>query len=216
MKTIDCEQYSEPWWEARRGVPTASNFKRIITPATGKLSAQADDYICELIAEKYHIGAMDELSGPATAAMRNGTETEPEARRWYCLEQDDVREVGFIMTDCGRFGCSPDGLVGENGGLELKCPVGKTHIRYLLDGHLPDEYKAQVHGSLIVSGRAWWDFLSYVPGLPPFKIRVEPDDFTDKLRAALEVFWQKYQDTIAALDIPAPEREVFTDADHPF
>lgn len=201
MKLYDCEQLSEAWFELHRGRPTASRFGRIITPRTGKLAAGADDLICELVAERFYPGQLIELAQPPSRAMLHGTQCEPEARRFYEMEVGrDVREVGFLATDDERFGASPDGLVGEDGGLELKCPQGKTQVRYLLDGVLPDDYRAQVHGCLIVSGRAWWDFLSYCPGLPPFLIRTYPDEFTVKLLAALEEFWDRYQGALSKLN----------------
>ena len=194
MILVDVKQGSPEWLEARRGVPTASNFHRIITAKSAKLSAQADDYACELLAERYHLGPIDELSGPATAAMRNGLATEPEARRWYEFEHGFVSQVGFCLTDDGRFGCSPDGLVGDDGLLEIKRPTGKTHIRWLVDGGLPEEHKAQCHGALIVTGREWLDFWSTVPGLPPLLVRVVHDDFTLALAECLEQFHEKLED----------------------
>lgn len=205
MKIIECQQGSSEWWEARRGVATASEFSRIITSVKGNLSAAADNYICELLAEKFHVGPAEELAGFCSKAMRNGSECEPQARAWYeMVNHVKVEEVGFILSDCGRVGCSPDGLIGEDGGLELKCPHGKTHLRYCLDGTLPEEYKAQVHGALAITGRAWWDFLSYVPGLPPFCIRVEPDDFTEQLRRALEEFHARYLEIQDLLGLAEP------------
>lgn len=191
-RVFDFPQYSEEYWQTRRGIPTASNFGRIITPKKMQLSAGADDYIAELIADKVANVTPFSTDRPMTREMADGTNREPEARQWYAMQADaDVREVGFLLTDCGRFGCSPDGLIGEDGGLELKCPTLKTQVKYLLDGGLPDEYKAQVHGSLIVSGRKWWEFVSYAPGLPPLLIRVYPDSFTELLRKALEDFYVK-------------------------
>jgi putative phage-type endonuclease len=197
MKTFMFEQYSPEWWAIRKGVPTASSFDKIITAKTMKPSASQDDYICELIADRV-TEAVPEEDRPMSKAMAAGLEMEPEARRWYELECDqDVVQVGFCLDDKGRFGCSPDGLVGDDGGLELKCPMAKTQAKYLLAGTLPDEYKGQVHGQMIVTGRKWWDFASYCPGLPPLLIRVTPDAYTDALRAEMEKFWAKY---MAALD----------------
>ncbi len=194
MKEIECDQLSPEWWEARKGVPTASCFSRIIT-AGGKLSAQADDYIAELIGERVCLtpNYFTTQGKPVTRDMQHGTDTEPEARRFYEMERGvDVRRVGFIMTDDCRFGCSPDGLVDPDGALELKCVMLKTQVKYLLEGTLPSEYRAQVHGQLIVTGRKWVDFLSYAPGLEPFIIRVEPDAFTRELKVGLEMFWDRY------------------------
>lgn len=196
MKCYDFEQYSMQWWAIRRGVPTASMFGKIITPAKGELSKQADDYIHQLIADQYD-PEYGEVEDYVSAAMRNGTQMEPEARRFYEFERDcTVDEVGFCIDDDGRFGCSPDGLVGGDGGLELKSPLAKTHIAYLIADELPDAYKPQVHGSLVVTGREWWDFMSYVPGFPPLLIRVEPDEYTEKVRKALDDFWPRYQEAL--------------------
>lgn len=197
MKSFNFEQYSEQWWEIRRGVPTASRFHKIITPKTGKLSASADELICELVAERVQPGPV-EPDRPINRAMEHGIQTEDEARGWYEFDRDaKVQQVGFCLSDCGRFGCSPDGLIGDDGGLELKCPELRTQVRYLLDGGLPDEYKAQVHGSLIVTGRQWWDFVSYAPGLPQHVVRVVPDSYTELLRAALDQFWERYQSILS-------------------
>ncbi len=193
MKTFYCEQQSPEWWELHRGVPTAGSFDRIITPKKAQLSAGADDLICELIAQRLTIGSIAPQQGFTSHAIQHGIETEAEARRWYEMDRGlDVQQVGMCMTDDGRFGCSPDGLVNDDGGLELKCPTLKTHVAYLRDGVLPAEYKPQVHGCLIVTGRLWWDFLSYAPGLDPLLVRVTPDEFTEKLRECLELFWASY------------------------
>lgn len=188
MIVVDCVQGTEEWAAARRGVPTASGASRIITPAKGDLSKSAHDYACELIAEEmlppnYWVTEVN------TAAMQMGTLTEREARDYFALEKNvDVVEVGFCLTDDRRFGCSPDGLIGDDEGLELKCPLHKTQVKYLLAGDLPNEYKPQVHWSLVVTGRARWNFMSYAPGLPPLLLVVEPDEYTDKVRAAMETF----------------------------
>jgi hypothetical protein len=200
-----CEQLSHSWWQLRRGVPTASGFDRILTPAQGKPSGQQEDYIAELVAERAEFTApfVVPSGGFVSGEMEEGLRREPEARSWYAMQTDGtVRQVGFVLSACGRWGCSPDALVGEDGGLELKNPAAKTHVRWLLRGGLPPEYRCQVHGCLIVTGRKFWDFLSYMPGFPPLLVRVEPDDFTEKLRAELEAFDQKYRavlDRIAAL-----------------
>ncbi len=188
MKRFDFPQYSPEWWAVRRGVPTASCFDQIVTPTKGELSKSSVGYAHQLIAD-----ALDpdygRVSDFATAAMRNGTIMEPEARRYYTFETGvEVEQVGFCLDDDGRFGASPDGLAGADGLLELKSPTPKTHVGYLLAGTLPAEYRPQLHGQLIVTGRAWCDFMSYVVGFPPLLVRVEPDDYTERLRVALDEF----------------------------
>lgn len=173
------EQGSTEWHALRAGVPTASNFGKIVT-STGAPSKSAGDYVNQLIGEKL-LGKTEE--GFKTEWMQRGTELESEAREMYEFTQDvTVDQVGFIGKESPACGCSPDGLVGETGGLEIKCPKLQTHIKYLLYGKLPSEYHRQVHGSLYVTGREWWDFMSYYPGLQPFIIRVFPDEkFNDEL-----------------------------------
>ena len=132
-----------------------------------------------------------------------GEALEPEARELYAFERDvTLQQVGFILNDAGTAGCSPDALVfGDpegDGGLECKCPDGPTHVKWMRAGTLPDEHKAQVHGSLILTGLPWWDFLSYCPGYDRILIRVRPDDFTAKLRACLDRFVSDYAAARAA------------------
>lgn len=201
MKIIDVVQMSPEWYEARMGIPTASRFDRIITAKTGKLSAAADDLIAELIAERLdpHPGGMTEK--PMNAAMRHGVDTEPEARRFFEMERGvQVRQVGFCTTDDGRIGCSPDGLIDPDGVLELKVPQLKTHIGYLMRNELPPEYAAQCHGHLVVTGRAYCDFMSY-GGLTiePLIVRVEPNEYTRNLRIALEQFLERLDRAIRKL-----------------
>ena len=209
MRVVDCKQGSPEWFNVRAGIPTASEFGRLLTPKKLQFSeAGSRSYACELIAARLMGGAPEGVESYGTRAMQYGTDTEPEARAFYTLDRDtDVEQVGFCLSDDGLIGCSPDGLVGDDGGLELKCPLMKTHISYLIDGGLPDAYKAQVHGSMIVTGRSWWDFMSYAYGAPPLLVRVEPDDYTDALREAIEAFHPIYQDmwqTVSAL-LPEPK-----------
>jgi hypothetical protein len=203
MTIIDCIQYDPSWWEARRGIPTASGFDRIITP-TGKPSAQADGYIDELIGDLVDLrpNAFSERGRMGTPEMQAGRDAEPAARAWYALESGaDVKQVGFCLSDCGRFGCSPDGLVGDDGVLELKCPMLKTQSSYLRKAELPNDYRPQVHGHLLVTGRKWVDFMSYAPGLPTFRVTVVPDEYTAKLKAALDEFLVRYAEALAKFNI---------------
>jgi hypothetical protein len=189
MKEHDVIQGSEEWAQLRRGRPTASCFDKIITPAKGELSKSATDYACQLIAETmtpphYWIGN-DYQSGP----MANGSRTEREARDYLEMQlNQDIRQVGFVTTDDGSVGASPDGLIDPSLGVELKCPEHKRQIRYLIDGVLPVEYRPQVHGNMLVTGRSEWLFMSYAVGLPPLIVPVKVDEFTQKLAEALQQF----------------------------
>ena len=198
-KIFTFPQYSPEWWEARRGKATASNMHRILTPKTGKLSASHVDYICELIADLANPGSIAP-EGFVSPAMIAGSAMEPHARRFYEFDRNiDVQEVGGCLSDCGRHWCSPDGLVGEEGGIEIKYPEAKTHVRYMLDGTLPDDYKVQVHSCLLITGRKWWDWISYSERFRPIIIRVVPDKFTDALAVALEEFDKRYREALAKI-----------------
>lgn len=181
MQVLNLEQGTKEWFDARKGIPTASCFSKIITPAKGDKSASSKTYMYELIAEK--LGAT--IEGFSNDWTDRGTELEGMARSTFEFITDlKVEEVGMIKTDCGSVGCSPDGLIGEDGGLEIKCPKASTHIKYLIEGVLPLEYKAQVMGSLMVSERKYWYFMSYHPELDPFILKVERDEeFIEKMRS---------------------------------
>ena len=174
MIVIDCLQGSDAWRTARLGIPTASQFGRLITPKTRKPSASADGYLRDLVAE-WLLGVP--LDDATSQWMERGAEIEAEARSTYSLIRDlAVLQVGFCLRDDGKVGCSPDGLVGEDGGLEIKVPSAAIHTGYLLEpDSLADEYRCQVQGSLYVTGRAWWDLLSFNPVLPPVLVRCDPD-----------------------------------------
>ena len=218
MKVFDCVQYSEEWWLLRQALPTASNFDRIITAVTGKPSSAQLAYACELAAELTFLGPnffTERQDRPKSLAMQVGTDTEPEARRYYeMLMEAEVEHVGFCLSDCGRYGCSPDGLVKKDGvrvgALELKCPELKTHAGYLLSGDpsVPAEYRPQVHGHLVVTGLPWCDFLSYAPPLDPFRVRVVPNGYTTKLKQCIEDFCGEYDEVVKKLGLEEKRAEV--------
>lgn len=193
MKVMTFPQRSEAWYAARRGLPTCSRFDAILTPKTGKPSASQDRLINELIAES-KLPAQEGVILPMTDEMEYGMKLEAEARCSYELEHTsgNVTEIGFVLHDSGLFGGSPDALVGNDGGVEIKCPAAHTHIGYVRGEVLPDDYKCQVHGHLIVTGRPWWDFFSYCRHFDPFLVRVVRDDFTAKLESELMAFCERY------------------------
>lgn len=158
MEIINCEQGSKTWLKARLGVATASNFSKIVT-SKGEPSKQLKPYAIKLASELLTVEHEESF---LNKDMERGNELEPEARQAYqeyvfC----EVQEVGFMSCkDCGY---SPDGLVGEDGLIEIKCPNQTTHTKYLYEDRLPVEYWAQCQGGLMVSGRKYLDFISYNP-----------------------------------------------------
>jgi hypothetical protein len=173
MRIDQNEQGSPEWLAARLGIPSASMFAKLVT-TKGIWSASADAYINQLVAERL-TGEREEVF--QSHHMLRGTELEPDARDLYSLMSDaEVTEVGFCLHDTLSAGCSPDGLIGEDGGLEIKCPAPSTHVEYLRGGVLPSKYKQQVMGCLWITGREWWDFVSYHPTMKPLIVRVERDE----------------------------------------
>ena len=185
-------QGSEAWHAARTGKLTASNASKVIT-AGGKLSTQRGSYMDELISDCFCPG---QNAWQGNANTDRGTAMEPLARAAFESRFSlEVEEVGFVTREDGVIGCSPDGLISRGGnhvqGLEIKCPLPKTHLRYLLEGGLPDAYKPQVHFSMMVTGLPW-HFFSYCPGMRPHHLFVEPDAYTAKLQAMVEEFVSEY------------------------
>ncbi len=173
MRVTEHEQRSEGWFAARLGIPTASQFGKIITP-TGKKSAQMAAYCNQLIAEKI---TGEPTYVKVTDAMQHGTDTEPEARAFYEIAYDvEVFEVGLCLHDTLDAGASPDGLVGDDGLLEIKCPQPGTMVEYLREEWLPAKYKPQVQGQLWITGREWCDFFAYHPTMKPLMVRTYRDE----------------------------------------
>lgn len=190
MQILDCDQGSPEWFEARAGLPTASQFHRFVTAARGDYSKQAQGYIADLLVEI--------VQGPSEAQstyyMDRGSLLEDEARSWYEFEKDvDVSVPGLVINKGA--GWSPDGFdVKWLAGLEIKCPKPSTHVKWLLDGKLPPEHKAQCHGALLIGELGWLDFVSYCPGFEPLVVRVEPDHYTECVDACLEQFLEDLND----------------------
>jgi len=173
MRIIDCRQQTEEW-DRWRNRPTASEFSKCCTPVRGDYASQAAGYAAKIVAKR--LGVYTEP--PPTFWMEWGTEHEPNAMAAYTTQTGrEVTEVGFILPDgTDAYGGSPDGLVGDHGLIEIKCPAPETLIAYHADGVLPVQYKTQIQGLLLISGRAWCDFYVFHPELTPFLLRVEPDE----------------------------------------
>jgi putative phage-type endonuclease len=176
MIIFDIEQRSEAWHAARAGRVTGTRFKSLMAKETTQTYRDlAYDLAAEIITGKTEEGYVSE-------AMQNGIDTEPIARAEYIATVGvDVVEAGFVILGEGAkyydwIGVSPDGLIGEDGLLEIKCPLPKTHLKYIDAGRLPAEYRYQAQGQLFVTGRAYCDFMSFVEGMQPFILRVYPDN----------------------------------------
>lgn len=194
MKIHEVDQGSLEWMQLRAGIPTASELDALLTPKWKiKTGAGPQTYLEKKLAEWWQGGPLPGFSGAFD--MEQGQILETEARPWYALTYNvDIQRVGFITTDDGTAGCSPDGLINGSG-LEIKCPQAHTHVGYLLAGVLPDEYAAQVHGSLFVTGLPAWRFVSYRRGFPPLVLEVERDEeICETISNALALFQEQLEE----------------------
>lgn len=184
--SIDIEQGSAEWHLLRLGIPTASGGSRIMTPKRQEYSAAAKGYIAELMAETM-LG--QPLDWATTDFMVRGTEMEAEARDWYELTRGvEVRQTGFLLAYDGSEGVSPDGLVGDEGGVEIKCYGARHHMEHLL-GLDEGAVDPQVQASMRITGRKWWDVVAYNPKLPSRIHRVYRDEgYLAKLDACMIQF----------------------------
>lgn len=183
---IDCVQNTEEWRQARLGVITASMFHKIVTPTKCEYSKQADDYENALASEIITGDPSEDFGG--TYWTNRGHELEPDAIDFYKFQNDlEITHGGFVLSDCGGYGASPDAFVGEEGLLEIKCLSPKEHFWTLIN---PSDHKdrwPQLQGQLMVTERAWVDILFYHPKMKPSIKRIERDeDYISKLRTAVE------------------------------
>ena len=193
MKTYHCAQGSEEWLERRLGIPTASEFDRIITPAKLELSKSSKPFMCKKLAEWMYGAPLEAFVSPW---MERGKGLEAEAVRYYEMDRDvETSAVGLVTTDDGMIGASPDRLVGDDGLLEMKCPALETHVGYMLDpSSLVADYRMQTQGQLWVCGdREWSDLMSYYPGFPSVIVRQQVDT---KVSLALSTHIPAFVDTM--------------------
>ena len=193
IQIFNCVQGESSWFDCRKGVATASKFKDVLAKGQGLTRAK---YMRVLAGEIITGTPHDSYSN---AAMERGKEQEPEARRLYEMLHDvECVQVGFIRR--GDIGCSPDGLIGEDGGFEVKSKAADIQIEILEADAMPSEHVAQVQGSILVTQRQWWDFMCYCPGLPPFIKRVYPDpDYQARLIVELRQFNTELQSLVARI-----------------
>lgn len=177
IQVFDCEQNSPEWFQARLGIPTASEFDSVLAKGQGKTRRT---YMMKLLGERLTGEPMENYTN---AHMERGKVMEDEARRLYEFLQDtEIVRVGFIRN--GDRGCSPDSLIGDAGMLEIKTKLPHLQLEAIFADRLPPEHQAQVQGQLLVAEREWCEFVSYWPKLPLFVKRVYRDEAYIKTLAA--------------------------------
>lgn len=193
---IRVDQGSPEWFAARCGVATASKFADILAKGrNGTESATRTSYKRMLIGERI-TGKVEE--GWTSDAMQRGTMLEPQARAMYVFETgNDVEEAGFFLHPTLKAGASPDGLVGDKGGIEIKCPVRSTFLEYLGQKKEPSKYTAQIQGQMWICGFEWVDFVSYHPDFPEdLQLIVRRIHRDDEYIANLEAEVKKFLDEV--------------------
>lgn len=206
----EIKQGSRAWWLLRLGIPTVSALDRVMTPAKREYAKGARAYIADLLAEQM-LG--EPLDWGSTDWAERGTELETKARQWYEIERGvQVEQVAFISDDERTEGGSPDGLVGEDGGVEIKCYGASHHVRCLL-GDEEIASPLQVQGLLRLTGRAWWDVLAYHPVLPCRLTRIVRDEpYIEAINKHLARFKDELAEARARLDFLAANGVVGDDS----
>lgn len=198
MKIIQCDQGSAEWLQARAGVLTASELDQLISEKKRELKTGAgpESYVCRKLAERWLGFPLQSFTSPV---MEQGHLSEEDARNWYSATYDvDVAQVGFITTDDGSMGCSPDGIEGPNVsgacGLEIKCPQPTHHVGWLLDGGCPSEHYLQCQGCMYVTGMKQWRFVSFHRQFPKLVVDVVRDEKLMETIAAAVAWFGKRMD----------------------
>lgn len=212
----DVIQGSDGWLDQRRGIVTASVIGQLVTPKTLKIAAndKSRSIVAQLVAERI-TGYTDPQY--VSDDMLRGHDEEAQAREKYAEVYAPVREVGFLLRkeDTWKLGYSPDGLVGDDGLIEVKAPRAKGHLSTILGDEVPAEHMAQCQAGLLVSGREWLDFISFSGGMPMWHKRVYPDPaWQEAIVAAVEQFEataaEMTADYLAKTEgLPATERIIF-------
>jgi hypothetical protein len=191
-------QGSPEWLELRRGIPTASRFKDIVT-TKGMPSKSREKYLYDLAGERLS----GEVKEPRKyGSMQKGNDREQEARAYYEFTTDsDVRQVTFVfLDDARRVGCSPDGLVGASGGFETKNAEPHVQVERLEKGWSKAAHFQQVQGCLWICAREWWDIQSYSRNLRNIVIRFHRDEkFIATLAVEIKAFNQELDELVKRL-----------------
>lgn len=194
MQVYDFEQGSPEWFEARMGIPTASEFSTVMAKGKdGGSSVTRATYLHKLAGE---ILTGEPMESYSNVYMERGKEFEDEARRLYAFMTDnEPQRVGFVRN--GDAGCSPDSLIGKKRGLEIKVALPHIQIERLKKGALPAEHRAQVQGNIWLCERDSWDFVSYCPKLPLLVVPVPRDDgYIATIKGAITQFNAELAETV--------------------
>jgi putative phage-type endonuclease len=198
------QQQSEEWFSARLGKVTASRVADVMAKTKTGHSTSRNNYMAELVCERLTGARAERYSN---AAMQWGTETEPQACATYEIVTGvTVQECGLIVhPNIINFGASPDGLIGDAGLVEIKCPNTATHIETLLSGTCDGKYITQMQAQMACTGRKWCDFVSFDPRMPVdmqlFVKRVNRDDvFIAQMESEIEAFLAELEAKINALN----------------
>ena len=207
LEILEMEQGSEAWHAARCGVPTASNFSAVLASGRdGAPSKTRSVYLRKLAGERVTQQPAEFFQN---AEMERGKAMEDEARTLYeFAKSTTVRRVGLGLN--WGAGASPDGLIAEDGGLEIKTAFPHILIEILRSGKVPGEHIPQIQGSLWIFERAWWDVMVYWPGLPPFEARVHRDErwISETLAPGVRRFLDELEELVEWLqrgDFAAPK-----------
>lgn len=198
IEIIDVQQGDPEWFAARAGLATASEFSTVMAKGKdGGASVTRRKYLYRLAGEI--LTGEPAPEGYTNDFMARGHELEDEARRMFAFMRDvDPQRVGFIRND--RMGCSPDSLIGDDSGLEIKVAIPAVQIERLQRGDLPPEHKAQVQGSMLVTGRPTWHFVSYCPKLPSLILTVPRDDeYVSQQKKAIDAFNEELDALVASI-----------------
>jgi hypothetical protein len=200
MRVVDCLQGSPEWYAARAGIATASNFGDILARArsgSGEATTRRN-YRARLVVER--LAGKPVEGGFSNHATRQGQDREPMARDRYMVSSGNyVTQVGLCMHDTLECASSPDGLIDLTGGAEIKCPELSAHIDYLRRSDEPPEYRPQIQGNLWITGRQWWDFISFNPDFPThLQLVVRRVMRDEKYITALELAVRLFMDEVRA------------------
>ena len=197
------EQRTDEWLSERAGKVTASRIADVMAKTRNGYGAGRANYMADLVAERL---TGEPKQGFCNAAMQHGIDTEPQARAMYEMERGvTVLEEGFVRhPTIENTGASPDGLVGEDGLVEIKCPNTATHIETLRGGAIDRKYILQMHWQMICCGRQWCDFVSFDPRLPlEMQLHVQRVERDEELCAEIEAevtaFLKELDETVADL-----------------